>query len=280
MDPQQIREAYIFVTHILLKCGSYAIHGFQSTTKNVTSNGGHWDLVTEYDCRVEDLLIKGLKQRFPHHRILGEENYSEADQREPLDNRPTWVIDPIDGTVNFIRGVKSFAISVALVVAKELKIGIVYNPCMDELYTTMAGQGAFLNNDRIRVSGTKDLEEALIGNESSIASLEVARPYVLARSEQLIKKCIGMRTLGSVALSLAYIASGKLDGCCIEYIKPWNVAAGTILIREAGGVVMNFNGNQYDIMRPDIVAASSVKLARQLLGIAKKVNDSVDRKKS
>lgn len=157
MNDQQIQEAFDLALALTKQCGPIVLEGFRNSAKDVASKGRHWDLVTEYDRRVEDVLIEGLKKRFPDHRMLGEESASEANRKEALDDRPTWIIDPIDGTINFVRGVKFIAISVALVVRKELKIGIIYNPCMDEMYTAIAGQGTFLNGERVRVSGVDNV---------------------------------------------------------------------------------------------------------------------------
>ncbi|XP_001650092.2 inositol monophosphatase 2 [Aedes aegypti] len=278
MNDQQIQEAFDLALALTKQCGPIVLEGFRNSAKDVASKGRHWDLVTEYDRRVEDVLIEGLKKRFPDHRMLGEESASEANRKEALDDRPTWIIDPIDGTINFVRGVKFIAISVALVVGKELKIGIIYNPCMDEMYTAIAGQGTFLNGERVRVSGVDNLKGALIGHEISIASYKAARPHILGRGEELIKECTGLRAFGSAALTLAYISSGNVDGYCIEYLKPWDIAAGAILIREAGGVVINIDGGEYDILKPDIIAASSEKLAQRMLEIVRQVNENVNQK--
>lgn len=278
MDSQQIQEAFDLALELTKQCGPIVLDGFRNAAKSVANKGRHWDLVTEYDRRVEDVLIEGLKKRFPLHRMLGEESTSTASMKEPLDERPTWIIDPIDGTINFVRGVKFIAISVALVVGGDLKVAILYNPCMEEMYTAIAGQGAFLNGERIRVSGVEDLKSSLMGHEISIASYETARPHIFGRGQEMIKECMGLRAFGSAALSLAYVASGNLDGYCIEYLKPWDIAAGALLIKEAGGVVININGGQYDILKPDIIAASSEKLAQRLLEIVRQVEEGVNRK--
>ncbi|XP_062562146.1 uncharacterized protein LOC134225804 [Armigeres subalbatus] len=278
MNDQQIREAFDLALELTKQCGPIVLEGFHNSSKDVASKGRHLDLVTEYDRGVEDVLIEGLKKRYPDHRMLGEESSTKASRKEALDDRPTWIIDPIDGTVNFVRGVKFIAISVALVVAKKLKIGILYNPCLDEMYTAIDGQGAFLNGKKIRVSGIEDLKSALVGHELTIASHPLARPHMLGRGEEFIKECVGIRALGSAALSLGYLASGNLDAYSIEYLKPWDIAAGAIIIREAGGVVMNINGGEYDILKPDIIAASSEKLAQRLLEIVRQVNDKVNQK--
>lgn len=115
----------------------------------------------------------------------------------------------------------------------------------------------------------------MVALESSIASYEVARPYVFGRGIEFIKECLGLRALGSAALTLAYIASGNIDCYAIDYLQPWDIAAGALLIREAGGVVMNINGGEYDILKPDVIAAGSEKLAQRVLEIVRKVEADV-----
>ncbi|XP_055591614.1 uncharacterized protein LOC129743580 [Uranotaenia lowii] len=279
MDDRQLEEAYELACRLTKECGPIVLDGFLNISKTVETKGNrHWDVVTDYDRRVEEVLIQGLKKRFPDHRMLGEESTTAENRREPLDQRPTWIIDPIDGTNNFVRGVKFIAISVALVVGGDLKIGIVFNPCLDEFYSAAKGKGAFLNGQKITTSGIQDLKSSLVGHEFSIASHQGARPYIFGRGCEFIKECTGLRAFGSAALTLAYLASGNIDVYTIEMLAPWDIAAGALLIREAGGTVMNINGGEYDILKPDIIAAASDKLAQRVLEIVRKVNDDVEQK--
>ncbi|EDS32456.1 myo inositol monophosphatase [Culex quinquefasciatus] len=155
-DPGGVRSG----CQLTRQCGPIVLDGFRNASKAVECKGNHWDVVTEYDRRVEQVLIGGLSRRFPDHRMLGEESTTEAASKEPLDGRPTWIIDPIDGTNNFVRGVKYIAISVALVVDGRLTVGIVSNPCLDEFYTAVRGQGARLNGEPIRTSGVEEGDPA------------------------------------------------------------------------------------------------------------------------
>ncbi|XP_053683447.1 uncharacterized protein LOC128733704 [Sabethes cyaneus] len=278
MNDQEIDEAFQLAVKLTKECGPIVLEGFNNPSKPVEVKGRHWDFVTEYDRRVEDILVEGLKKRFPDHRFLAEESASENWQDEPLAKRPTWIIDPIDGTINFVRGVKFIAISVALVVDGDLKIGIVSNPCLDEFYTAVKGKGAFLNEKKIHTSGLQELENALVGLEFSIASHAPAKPHIFGRGEEFIQHCIGLRAFGSAALSLAYIASRNIDCYSIECLKPWDIAAGALIVREAGGVVTHINGGEYDILKPDIIAASSEQLAQQIQSIVNKVKENVKSK--
>uniref|UniRef100_A0A8D8D3N0 Inositol-1-monophosphatase n=1 Tax=Culex pipiens TaxID=7175 RepID=A0A8D8D3N0_CULPI len=278
MNDEEIQEAFDLACQLTRQCGPIVLEGFRNATKPVECKGNHWDVVTEYDRRVEEVLIGGLSRRFPDHRMLGEESTTEAASKEPLDGRPTWIIDPIDGTNNFVRGVKYIAISVALVVDGRLTIGIVSNPCLDEFYTAVRGQGARLNGEPIRTSGVEELKRALVGHEFSIASHAGARPHIFGRGVEFIRECTGLRAFGSAALTLAYVASGNIDCYSIEMLKPWDIAAGALLIREAGGVVTGIDGGEYDILRPDIVAASSEKLGQRVVEIVRKVKEDVEGK--
>ncbi|XP_055630559.1 uncharacterized protein LOC129771170 [Toxorhynchites rutilus septentrionalis] len=275
MNGQEIEEAFQLASTLTKQCGSIVLKGFRNVSKTVQCKGNHWDVLTEYDRRVEDVLVKGLLERFPDHRILGEESVSEVNLREPLDGRPTWIIDPIDGTNNFVKVIKFIAISVALVVDGDLKIGIVFNPCSDEFFSAVRGKGAYLNEGKIQTSGIGELKKALVAHESSIACYASARPYIFGRGLEFIKECIGLRAMGSAALTLAYIANGNIDCYAIDYLKPWDIAAGALLVQEAGGVVINIKGGKYDILKPDVIAASCEKLAQRILEIVQKVEVDV-----
>ncbi|XP_039432870.1 inositol monophosphatase 2-like [Culex pipiens pallens] len=259
MNPQQVQEAFELALRLTKQAGPLVLEGFRNASKAVDTKRTHFDVVTEYDRQVEQLLIGGLLGRYPDHRILAEESSSEAAAKEPLDGRPTWIIDPIDGTLNFVRGIPFVAISVALVVDGELTIGIISNPCMDEIYTAIQGQGAFLNGVAIRTKGIQDLKSAMV-------HMGIGRKS-LAHGANFVRECSGLRIFGSAALTLAYIAAGSVDLYCVEWLKPWDIAAGALLVREAGGVVRGFGGGAYDIMKPDIVAASSEELAERALEV-------------
>lgn len=153
MNDQEIEEAFQLAVTLTKQCGTIVLEGFENTAKAVKCKENHWDVVTEYDRKVEEVILQGLRERYPNHRMLGEESASEANLREPLDERPTWIIDPIDGTCNYVKGIKFIAISIALVVDGDLKVGIVFNPCLNEFYTAVRGKGAFLNGEKIKTSG-------------------------------------------------------------------------------------------------------------------------------
>ncbi|XP_058066902.1 uncharacterized protein LOC131216430 [Anopheles bellator] len=268
-DDSEIKEAYELAVKLVKECNEIVLEGYRTASKRVEVKGKHWDLVTEYDRRVEDVLIAGIRARFPHHKFCAEESSAGTTLGA---GEPTWIIDPIDGTVNFVRGIQFTCISVALVVAGELQIGIISNPAGDELYTAIKGQGAFRNGTRIRTRRSEQLKDALVGHEFSIGSYEPIRNALFERGKRFIVECLGLRAFGSAALSLAYIASGQLDAYSIQFLKPWDIAAGALLITEAGGIVIGITGGKYDIMKPDIIAACSEVLGQRVLQIIQEVD--------
>uniref|UniRef100_A0A1S4H441 Inositol-1-monophosphatase n=2 Tax=Anopheles gambiae TaxID=7165 RepID=A0A1S4H441_ANOGA len=274
-DENEIKAAFETALELVKQCNEIVLEGFRSASKQVEVKGKHWDLVTVYDQRVEDILIAGLRQQFPHHKFCAEESAFASGAKLILGPEPTWIIDPIDGTVNFVRGVPFTCISVALAVNHGLQIAIIANPTANELFTAIKGQGSFLNGSRIHTRNTKELKDALVGHEFSIGSYKPIRAALFERGQRFIAECVGLRAFGSAALSLAYIASGQIDAYSIQYLKPWDIAAGALLIQEAGGTVISITGGQYDIMKPDIIAASSEPLAQTILNIVRDVDEKL-----
>ncbi|XP_058118905.1 uncharacterized protein LOC131288888 [Anopheles ziemanni] len=268
----EILEAFELAVKLVKQCNEIVLEGYRTASKRVDVKGKHWDLVTEYDQRVEDVLLAGIRARFPHHKFCAEESSAASGEKLTLGSEPTWIIDPIDGTVNFVRGIQFTCISIALAVDGQLVIGIISNPSNNELYTAIKGQGAFLNGAPIKARTTELLKDALVGHEFSIGSYQPIRAALFERGKRFIEKCLGLRAFGSAALSLAYIASGQIDAYSIQFLKPWDIAAGALLITEAGGTVTSITGGAYDIMKPDIIAACSDALATTLLKIIREVD--------
>uniref|UniRef100_A0A2M4BX28 Inositol-1-monophosphatase n=1 Tax=Anopheles marajoara TaxID=58244 RepID=A0A2M4BX28_9DIPT len=280
-DDGEIKKAFEVVLELVKQCNDIVLEGYRTASKRVEVKGKHWDLVTEYDQRVEDVLIAGIRAHFPHHKFCAEELASATGEQVTVGEAgaPTWIIDPIDGTVNFVRGIQFTCISVALAVDGELKIGIISNPAGNELYTAVKGQGAFRNGVRIKTRNSEQLKDALIGHEFSIGSYEPIREALFERGKRFIIECLGLRAFGSAALSLAYIASGQIDAYSIQFLKPWDIAAGALLIMEAGGTVQSITGGKYDIMKPDIIAACSEALGQRVLQIIREVDNDLQTSK-
>src|SRR5262245_51029561 len=220
------------------------------------TNKSELDLVTESDLASERLIIERIRTYYPRHAILAEESgASEPSDREQRSDW-LWIIDPLDGTTNYAHGYPCFCVSIALAHQGRMEVGVVYDPLRDEVFAAERGQGAALNGRRVRVSPTPNLASAL---------LCTGFPYdVRERSEfarhfaNFIMHAQGVRRDGAAALDLAYVAAGRFDGFWEEGLKPWDVAAGSLLIEEAGGRVSNYRGGPMNIYQPPILASNGL----------------------
>ncbi|MBW2610172.1 MAG: inositol monophosphatase [Deltaproteobacteria bacterium] len=211
---------------------------------------GEIDIVTEADLRSEEIILDILGRNFPNDSIITE----EAGEYRRLPER-VWIIDPLDGTTNFAHTFPFFAVSIALEIKKEMVLGIVFNPCLEEHFEAVKGKGAFFNKNPIRVSRARELRESLVAT---------GFPYSVYKDPQgvmeLLKKMVvhaqGVRRPGSAAIDLCYVAAGRLDGFWEEGLKPWDTAAGSLIVREAGGRVSNYEGVPYTPYQESIVAAN------------------------
>lgn len=204
-------------------------------TVSVTHKGFN-DLVTEVDLQAEQAIVEILLKAYPGHAILAE----ESGQRGRGDY--VWIIDPLDGTTNFIHGFPAFAVSIALMHRQRLEIGVIYDPTRQELFTAEQGRGAMLNDKRIRVSQRRKLEDALLGTGFPFRNPDNLDHY-LGIFRELLANTAGIRRAGSAALDLAYVANGRLDGFWEFGLKPWDMAAGALMIQEAGGFVSDMDGS-------------------------------------
>jgi myo-inositol-1(or 4)-monophosphatase len=211
---------------------------------------GTIDLVTEADFQSEKTVIDIIRSYFPRDSVLSEE-LGEHDRSSSR----TWIIDPLDGTTNFVHGFPFFAVSIALEINGELVAGVILNPFMGELFEAAKGTGSFLNSNPIAVSGTPNLEDALLATGFPYDIQERA-DEVLNRFRKMLVVSQGVRRPGSAALDMCYVAAGRLDGFWEEGLKPWDTAAGMIIIEEAGGKLSNFRGEHYTPYRNSIVAAN------------------------
>ena len=220
------------------------------------TNKSELDLVTESDLASERLIIDRIRTHYPRHAILAEESGASepADRDRQSDWR--WIIDPLDGTTNYAHGYPCFCISIGLEHQGRMEVGVVYDPMRDEMFAAERGQGAALNGRRIRVSPAPTLAGALLctGFPYDVRERnEFARHFA-----NFIMNAQGVRRDGAAALDLAYVAAGRFDGFWEEGLKPWDVAAGILLIEEAGGRVSNYRGEQMNIYTPPIVASNGL----------------------
>ncbi|CAG9786406.1 unnamed protein product [Diatraea saccharalis] len=222
------------------------------------------DLVTEVDKKVEETLIGGLSKKFPEHKFIGEESTADG-AKCVLTDDPTWVIDPVDGTLNFVHGFPHSCISLGLVINKESVAGIIYNPLIGQLFTAKKGQGAFYNGRQIHVSKVKELKKALIAFEAGTSRDEEKCRVVFENFKMVVNKGHGVRSLGSAALNMAMVAMGGADANFEFGIHAWDVAAGDIIVREAGGVCIDPSGGPFDILSRRVLCASSKELAQEIV---------------
>lgn len=216
------------------------------------SKKGDINLVTEADLASEALIIERIKSYYPKHSILAEE--SGAANVEG--NSWKWIIDPLDGTTNYAHGYPCFCVTLAVEHEEKIVIGVTYDPTRDEMFAAERGRGATLNGRRIRVSETEKLSEALV---------VTGFPYNFREKENFAQpmtdfllKARGIRRDGSAAIDLAYVACGRFDGLWEEGLNPWDVAAGTILIEEAGGYVTTYNEQPFSIYKPPMCASNGL----------------------
>jgi myo-inositol-1(or 4)-monophosphatase len=213
---------------------------------------GRIDLVTAADLAVEQMFRELIVARFPSHGVLGEEAASGA---QPRDARFRWIIDPVDGTTNFAHGLALFCVSIALEVDGRLEIGVVYDPMADELFTAERGGGARLNGAPLRVSTCATLVDALLCTGFPYSIREERRRQVDVFAA-FLEEAQAVRRLGSAALDLCYVAAGRFDGFWEERIHPWDIAAGALIIEEAGGTVSGMDGAPFDAFAGHIAASN------------------------
>ena len=211
---------------------------------------GEIDLVTEADYQAEKTLIETIRRYFPQDNILAE----EAGDHEQASHR-TWIIDPLDGTTNFVHGFPFFAVSIGLEMEGEMVVGVVLNPFMNEHFEATKGEGAFLNRKPIAVSRTKHLKDALLATGFPY-DIREKHEEVLNYFRKMVIAAQGVRRPGSAALDMCYVAAGKLDGFWEQGLKPWDTAAGVVIVKEAGGELSTFQGKHYTPYEKNIAAAN------------------------
>jgi myo-inositol-1(or 4)-monophosphatase len=214
---------------------------------------GRFDLVTDADVASQQVIHDYLRARFPAHALLAEEG-DAAKTRPAPDAPPTWIVDPIDGTTNYVHDFPFFCVSIGLQIANELVVGVVLDPSRQEMFHAARGMGAWVNGQRIRTSQVSSLSQALLstGFPTDVRGQE----FILDWWRNFTLKAQSVRRTGSTAMNLAYLAAGRFDGYWAFDNKVWDVAAAVVLLREAGGSITNIDGSVYDPYTPDCVASN------------------------
>ena len=247
-----------------MKAGRSLSRDFGEVQNLQVSMKGPGDYVSQADRKAEDILFAELSKARPGYAFLMEERgLVEGD-----DDQHRWIVDPLDGTTNFLHGIPLFAVSIALERQGQIVAGVIYNPAMDELYTAERGGGAFMNDRRLRVAGRSKLTDCVIG--CGVPHLGRGQHgNFLVELRNVMAEVSGVRRLGSAALDLAYVAAGRMDGFWETGLSAWDIAAGLLLIREAGGFVSDMDGGQDMLDNGSVVAGNEV-IQRALLKAVKK----------
>lgn len=230
---------------------------------DIHTKGETTDLVTSFDRAAEALIVEGLRAHFPSHRILAE----EGGEHPGDDGAPCWIIDPIDGTTNFAHGLPMYCVSIALAVQGVLRVGVLVAPALRWQFAARRGHGATLNGQRLTVSSTHALENALLATGFPY-DRKTSPNNNFAQFVALKRQARGIRRFGSAALDLALVAAGRFDGYWEMKLKPWDVAAGILLVQEAGGHVTNWQGQPVDLSQGEVLASNGLLHPQILAALA------------
>lgn len=230
--------------------GNIIARGFENRDELDTQSKGANDFVTRIDKEAEQAIISKIKQSYPDHAFHGEESGKQGS-----DETFTWIIDPLDGTTNFIKGIPHFCVSIALLHKGRLDQAVVFDPIRGELFTASRGAGAQLNGYRIRASQRKDLNQTILATAFPFKQKENLETFT-KQFTTIFNQAGDIRRTGSAALDMAYVAAGRFDGYWEKDIKPWDIAAGELLVRESGGLVTDFKGNNDPLYSGEIVAGN------------------------
>ncbi len=251
--------SYLEVCELAARAGGQVLLEWQS--RFTVREKGRSDLVTEADVASQETVQRVLLGAFPRHGFLAEENVSLPSQEHGL----RWIVDPLDGTTNYVHHMPDYAVSVALEQHGRVLAGCVFNPATDECFTAARGEGALLNGQRIGVSAVTEISQALVG-ASFPAYVTRHAPEVDQFADMLVT-AQSLRRLGSAAMNLCFVACGRLDGYWATSIKPWDIAAGLLLVSEAGGVYSDVSRLPLDLDRPRLLAASCDALANAIAAV-------------
>lgn len=254
---RHLEELRRYAIHAALEAGKVLMRYFRKGYR--VDSKTHLGLVTPADLEAEKKVARFLKLQTPHFGFLGEEgSYASGKNlntnREGKEGR--WILDPLDGTTNFVHGFPMFCVSIAAEWHGEIVVGVINHPCLEDLYVATRGGGAFLNGKRITVSKSKCLKDSLVTTGFYTSSIDSSFDHDIHAFRQISLSCRGIRRPGSAALDLAYVARGVFDGFWERRLSPWDVAAGALLVSEAGGHVTDYSGGKHHIEGGEIIATN------------------------
>ncbi|MCL1037737.1 inositol-1-monophosphatase [Shewanella corallii] len=229
------------------------------------------DYVTSVDKEAEAAIVYQIRKSYPDHTIVGE----ESGENRGTNKDYIWVVDPLDGTTNFVKGIPHFAVSIALQYKGKTEVAVVFDPVRNEMFTAVRGQGAKMNDFRVRVSNNTDISTSIVATGFPFKARQHTETYMNILGE-VFAHCADLRRSGSAALDLAYVAAGRMEGYFEIGLKPWDIAAGDLIVREAGGTVTDFTGGHGYLLSGNIIAGNPkstmtlVKTVRPLLSEALK----------
>ena len=241
------------ITRACMKASRSLIRDFGEIENLQVSSKGPGDFVSSADKRTEKIIIEELQKAHPEYGIITEE--TGIINKSNTKNR--WIIDPIDGTMNFLNGVPQFAISIGYEEANEIKCGVIFNPIMNEMFCAEKGNGAYLNNSRIRVSNKKNLKDALLVTGGPKGASKI-KDKIFSEYINVSNNVSNVRKFGSAALDMAYVACGRFDGYWQRELNYWDIAAGIVILKEAGGLVNFFEEDPNFPLKKNIIASNSV----------------------
>jgi myo-inositol-1(or 4)-monophosphatase len=246
------------------------LFGRLGSLRQIDYKGSPSNIVTEMDRQAEALIVERIGGQFPDHAILAEEGGGRSGSASHR-----WIVDPLDGTTNYAHGMPFFAVSIALEIDGAVALGVVYDPNRDECFTARRGGGAFLNGAPLRVSDTPTLDESLLSTGYPY-DIRKTRDNNLAEHAAFMVRCRSVREMGSAAINLALVAAGRLDAFWELYLGPWDVAAGCLMVEEAGGRVTNPEGGPVDLGKPAVVASNG-KIHGEMLATLREVRGQAPR---
>ncbi|WP_394130987.1 inositol-1-monophosphatase [Shewanella maritima] len=252
--------------------GQTIMRAFTDLDRIEISTKGTNDFVTSVDKEAEAAIIYQIRKSYPDHTIVGEEEGENRGENKDY----VWIVDPLDGTTNFVRGIPHFAVSIALQYKGKTEVAVVYDPIRDELFSAVRGNGAKLNDFRLRVTNNNDLENTIIATGFPFKARQHTESYMNILGA-VFPLCADLRRAGSAALDLAYVAAGRMDGYFEIGLKPWDIAAGDLICREAGGTVTDFTGNHNYLVSGNIVAGSPKITSKLVKTMRPLLNDGLKR---